>query len=156
MVDRQTEQLEPREERACRLRAQGYSKAEAVRIAYRVSRLSRQRLHEKASRIFGRPQVQARVRDLLRATEKSDLLTHTEYLVSLQDDLSAAREAGNWTAAASFQRLIGQSIQALSDKIMIGDNRESDSAIIERLRQFDPQIADLAAKHLAAKSTFDA
>jgi len=127
-----------------------------VRIAYGVTRLTPQRLHEKASRIFARPQVQARVRDLLRATEKSDLMAHSEYLVSLQDDLRAAREAGNWTAAASFQRLIGQSIQALSDKITIGDDRESDTALVERLKLVDPQIAELAAKRLAAKSAFDA
>lgn len=132
----------------------GMTQSDAYRRAFKVQRVKPENLHVRACKLANHPQVKERIRELLRAASVNDLLSVPEYLKLVQSREQEATAEGNRTAAASYARLMGQTIAALSDKVQV-DSRDSDSSLVERLKLVDPQLAELAARRLQAKQSFD-
>jgi hypothetical protein len=149
-------ELTPQELTFCRLRAQGYDQTNAYRQAFNKPRMQAKSVTEAACRLAAKPQVHAMLRELFREAKKSTLLSHAEYLDSLRADHIAAKEAGNWTAAASFQRLIGQALGSLSDTLRVQDDRPDPEVLINRVAGTNPELAVMLRKVLGARAEFDA
>lgn len=141
-----------------KLRAQGLTKADAYEQAFPEETASKTRkaVVEAAGRVSRRGHVAAMVKDLFREARKSAIMSHCEYLDMLRDDYITAKKAKNWTAAASYARLIGQCIGALSETINLQDQRLSDEQLIDRLAGQDPKLAEILRSHLSSKQEFDA
>lgn len=148
-------ELTPQELTFCRLRAQGYDQTNAYRQAFSKPRVRAKSVTEAASRLAAKPQVHAMLRDLFREAKKSTLLSHAEYLDSLRTDHADAKEAGNWTAAASFQRLIGQAIGSLEQNITVNERAEP-AELIKRIASDNPTLAEHLERLLSGRRDFDA
>ena len=103
--------LTPQEAQACVYRAQGLDQTEAYRRAFDVGRQSQKTSTEKASRLFARGKVQARIQSLLDAAKVSDLLSAGAWLDQLKTDVATARAAGNHNAVMNGTRLLGQALE---------------------------------------------
>ena len=96
----------------------------------------------------------AYLKSLFREAKKLDLISHAEYADNLMADHAAAKAADNWTAAASFQRLIGQAIGSLSDTVVLED-RMPPEVILARLEGIlDANAIAQLRRRLFAKDTF--
>jgi hypothetical protein len=149
-------ELTPQELTFCRLRAQGYDQTNAYRQAFNKPRMQAKSVTEAACRLAAQPQVHAMLRDLFREARKSQLLSHGQFLDGLMSDLAAARSDRNWTAASSFQRLIGQAIGSLSETLRVQDERPDPEVLINRLAGTNPEVAAMLRKVLGARAEFDA
>ena len=151
---RKIAELTPNELKFCRLRAQGYDQTQAYRQAFNKPRMMAKSVTEAASRLAAKPQVLATMKDLFASARKSELLSHAEYLDNLKSDYAAAKEVGNWTAAASFARLIGQAIGSLSDTVVL-EERMPPEILLARLEGIlDANAIEQLRRRLFAKDTF--
>jgi hypothetical protein len=148
------DRLTPKEERAAALRARGYSQADAYRATHNVSRATAKTIHEKASRLFARKEIRARVRDILREARIEDIDSIGQAFSDILDDIQAAREARNWAAVMAGQRLRAQVHGMLIQKVRIEDNT-SDEELIRRLSGGDPAKAAVLYEILGAGNSFD-
>ena len=98
----------------------------------------------------------AYLKALFREAKKLDLISHSEYVDSLLADHARAREAGNWTAAASFQRLIGQAIGSLSEHLRVEHELPSDEQLLAQIGNVDPVLKERLERLLGARKEFDA
>ena len=151
---RKIAELTPNEPKFCRLRAQGYDQTQAYRQAFNKPRMKAKSVTEAASRLAAKPQVLATMKDLFASARKSELLCHAEYLDNLKSDYVAAKEAVNWTAAASFARMIGQAIGSLSDTLVIEDRPDLE-VLLKRLEgTLDANAIEQLRRRFSAKDTF--
>jgi hypothetical protein len=148
-------ELTPQELTFCRLRAQGYDQTNAYRQAFNKPRMQAKSVTEAACRLAAKPQVHAMLRDLFREARKSQLLSHGQFLDGLMSDLAAARSDRNWTAAASFQRLIGQAIGSLEQNITVNERAEP-AELIKRIAGDNPTLAEHLERLLSGRRDFDA
>ena len=138
----------------CRLRARGYCQVEAYEQAFPGQSRERKSATEAASRVAKRPQVRSMLKQLFAEAKKLALLSHCEYLDGLIADHADAKAAGNWTATASFARLVGQCLGALSETLNIADARMSDEQLLDRLAGQDPILAEALRTRLKSRETF--
>ena len=96
-------ELTPREAQAAAYRAQGMSQSDAYRKAYNCRRAQQKTIHEKASRLFARDRVRARVRELLREARVQDIDSVGEAIDHLLRLLEKAERDGNYNAAAQLR-----------------------------------------------------
>jgi len=151
-----SEVLTPIERKYCVARARGYSKAESYRQAADKPRLKAEDASSRAIKVENRPRVITKLRALLDAANKADLLSHGAYVAGLLSDLEECRAASNWTAASSVQRLLGQAIGSLSDTIEVRTQVDQ-SVLIEKLRNagvLDDTALNALSDKLSAKDTF--
>ena len=153
---RRKDELTPTERKFALLRMQGYSQTQAYRVAFNRMGLEPSDASKRASEVANRPRVVGYVKSLYREAKKLDLVSHAEYIGGLLDDLEHSRANDNWTAAASFQRLIGQAIGTLSETVKIDDERLTESQLLDRLGSNDPVLAERIKALTKAKQQFDA
>ncbi len=148
--------LTPQESRAAALLAQGLSQADAYRQAFEVKRLKPETVWNKASKLFGRCEVQARVRGLLKAARVEDIESVGEAFNVMLGDMDKARADGNHNAVMGYTRIKMQAHGALKDTVsMTVVQRASDSDLIDQLAKDDPNLAAAFRKALGAADTFD-
>ena len=150
------EGLTPQEAKACLYRAQGLAQTEAYRRAFDVGRQSQKTSTEKASRLFARGNVQARIETLLDAARVQDLLSAGAWLDQLKTDVSTARAAGNHNAVMNGTRLLGQALGVLRDNVNVTvERRASDDQLIALLAKDNPDLAAALRKNLGAADGFE-
>jgi len=147
--------LTPQEAEAARLRATGLSQTESYRRAFKIVRAKPKGLWERASRLFARPEVQARIDELLRASKVADILSVGQSFAELQDMKRAAFEDGNHTACAQYKRLEMQALGMTKDIVAISlEQRSSDSELIQRVADGDPAMVAALREILGASDGF--
>lgn len=157
MPDRRTGELTGPEAKACVYRAQGLSQSEAVRQAFKRVPTSTKLVNEKASRLFARPAVQARIRELLLAAKVTDIISIGRWGQMVLDGAEEARVAGNMAAFANLTRQLGQAVGALKDTVsMTVEQRTSDKELIEQLSNDEPATLAALQRVLGGKDSFDA
>jgi len=153
---RKVDELTPEERRFCALRARGYSQTAAYREAYNRPRQNAHTASSHASNIARRPRVVAHLKALFCEAQKISLLSHAQFLDAVLSDWRAARQGGNWTAAASFERIAGQCIGTLSETIKLQEDRLTEEQLLERLGSSDPVLTERIQAIIAARRSFDA
>ncbi|HSG63023.1 MAG TPA: hypothetical protein VLA24_16480 [Pseudomonadales bacterium] len=149
-----SEVLTPLERKYCAIRARGFNKAESYRQAANKPRLKAEDASSRACEIERRPRVITKLRALLDSANKADIVTHGRYVQSLIDDAQEARDAANYTALAAFQRLIGQSVGALSDIVDVRQVSDS-NVLIQKLEGIlDDKALQALRDQFNAKDTF--
>ena len=157
MPDRQTGELTAQEARACLLYVQGLSKAEAVKRALQRSPTNRDRLTEKASRLFATPQMIARVNELVDASKLQDICSVGRWGRMVIDGIEKAWNDGNMTAYFNGTRQLGQAVGALQGDVSLTvEARASDDDLIKTMAGDDAVKAAALRKMLGAKEGFDA
>lgn len=146
----------PQESEFARLRAEGNDQVTSYRLAFDEHDKPQKNAIEAAARVAKRPQVVAMMRELYRVAKKSQLLSHAQWLGMMIDAFQQSMEEGNKTAAASFGRLMGAGIGALTENINIGDSGLSNDQLIDKLAGDNPTLAAALRKHLSARDDFDA
>jgi hypothetical protein len=148
--------LTPQEAKACLYRVQGLDQTEAYRRAFDVGRQSQKTSTEKASRLFARGKLQARIQALLDAARVSDLLSAGVWLDQLKADVATARAAGNFNAVMNGTRLLGQALGVLRDNVNVTvERRASDNELIALLAKDNPDLAAALRKNMGAPDGFE-
>jgi len=153
---RRIAELTPQEVNFCKLRAQGLDQTTAYLLSHDKPDIKQKSATELASRLAAKPQVLAMMRELYRDAKKSHLLSHAEWLSMMIDAFHQSMTEGNKTAAASFGRLMGGGIGALSENIHLSNDRPDADALVNKIAGDDPKLAALLRKRLSARDTFDA
>ena len=104
--------LTPREAQACVYRATGLSQSDAYRRAFNVKRIKPETVWNKASKLFSRSEVQARISELLSVAKVQDLLSVGQWGEMVLEGARDARKAENWPAFANLTRQLGQAVGA--------------------------------------------
>ena len=138
----------------CKLRSQGHYQSDAYRLAFDRPRMKQTSIIEAASRLSKKPQCVAMMKELFVTVKKSVLLSAAAHLDSVLTDLQSARDAENWTAVSSLQRIAGQAIGNLSETINIGDDRMSDEQLLDRLAAGNPELAASLKRAIGGRETF--
>ncbi len=147
--------LTPQEAQACVYRATGLSQSAAYRRAFNVKRIKPETVWNKASKLFSRSEVQARVRELLSAAKVQDLLSVGQWGEMVLEGARDAREAENWPAFANLTRQLGQAVGALKDNVnMTIEARQDDATLIDQLSGDDPATAAALRQVLGAADSF--
>jgi hypothetical protein len=145
------------ESRAAVLKAQGLSQSAAWRQAFNRPRVKPETAWTEASKVFTRPNVAQRVRDLLRAARIGDIESVGEAFATMQEDMEAARKDGNHNAVAQYTRIKMQAHGALKDNVSLTvEQRASDAELIKTASDGDPDVAAALRKLLGSPDTFDA
>ncbi len=148
--------LTPAEAKACLYRAQGLSQSDAYRRAFNKPQAKPKTINEKACRLFAKPAVEARVRELLSASKLADIESLGEASQKLLEDTEAARQDGNHNAVMGFTRIKMQMHGALKDAVSLSvEQRQDDATLIDQLAGDDPAKAAALAKVLGAPEGFD-
>lgn len=148
-------ELTPQEARAAVYRAQGMSQSDAYRRAYNVRRAQPKTVHEKASRLFARDRVRARVRELLRQARVEDIDSVGEAFDHLLRLIQKAETDGNLNAAAQLMRQRLQAHGILRDRVVLSaESQLTDQQLIEKLAGGDPARIAAARVLLGAGDSF--
>ena len=148
--------LKPADERFTALLAQGLGQAEAYRRSHDCGRINPQRIHERASRLAAKPQVRARVHELLRDARVRDIDAAGVAHQQLLEDMEAARKAGNHTAMAAYSRLRASILGMVNDggfALTIAATL-SDAELVKRLAGNDPDKAKMVQAIIGSVDTF--
>ena len=144
---RELDGLTIQEAQAAAFRAQGMSQSDAYRQAFNVTRAQPKTVHEKASRLFARDKVKARVRELLRNARVQDIDSVGEAFDHLLRLIQKAETDGNLNAAAQLMRQRLQTHGMLRDTVVLtSESQLTDEQLIEKLAGDDP--AKLAAARM--------
>ncbi len=154
-MPRDDDGLTPAESRAAVLRAQGVTQADAYRQAFGVRRAKQKTIIEKASRLFAKDNMKARIHDLLSASKLADLESLGEASQKLLEDIDAARVRGNDNAVMGFTRIKMQMHGALKDAVSLSvEQRQDDATLIDQLAGDDPAKAAALRQVLGAADSF--
>ena len=154
--DRETYGLNQRQIKACVLRAQCISQADAYDATHPDKGRTRKTTVEKASRLFAQDNAKAMIRDLLSSVKIEALMSREEWFLSLQDDLRTARELQNMPAVANLQRQAGQATGGLKDSVVVeSGGAERDREIIEAMAALDPELERVVRRHLGKHEVFE-
>lgn len=144
--------LTPNEEQFARNRAKGHSQAESYRLAWPGTRLKPQPVAEAAMRIARRPNVIARIAELLKAARAADLDSDGSVVADTIDACRASFEAGNMTAYVAALRLRSQQRAMLRDSLTVtAEGRLSDDELVEQLSRGDAARAATIRSLIGAK-----
>ncbi len=155
-LPRDDDGLSPQESRAAALRAQGMSQADAWRQAFNRPRVKPETAWTEASKLFAKPKVAQRVRDLLRAARIEDIESVGEAFATMQEDMAAARKDGNHNAVAQYTRIKMQAHGALKDNVSLTvEERATDEQLIKAAAGDDPVLEAALRKQLGAPDSFD-
>ncbi len=147
--------LTPQEAQACVYRAQGLSQSDAYRRAFNVKRIKPETVWNKASKLFSRSEVQARVETLLKAARVEDIDSVGQAFDDLLRLLVKAEDEGNLTAAANLMRQRLQAHGILRDRVAFTlEEQTSDADLIEQLSGGDVKKAVALRTILGAPESF--
>jgi len=125
---------------AAAARRAGYSVKSADKIAYRLLRT---------------PQVRAYVEQRTEAAaERNDITEDAIVRMLVQACHDAANAQQNGPRVRGIE-LLGKMLGLFANRMDLSFREQSDAALIERLRSFDPRLGEIAAEHLARKDSFD-
>lgn len=126
--------LTAEEIKACQLRVSGMTQADAYRRAFRATKLKPERAQDRASKLFAKPLVAARVTSLLRSSKLLDLDSPGQCIDDLMRVMKKCEEAGNYTAHASYMRMRMQAHALLVEKQHLTvEATQSDAELLKRL-----------------------
>ncbi len=148
--------LTPQEAQACVYRATGLSQSAAYRRAFNVKRIKPETVWNKASKLFGRSEVQARVETLLRAARVEDIDSVGQAFDDLLRLLAKAEADGNLTAAANLMRQRLQAHGILRDRVAFTlEEQTSDADLLKSLAGDDPAKLAVLQTILGAPEGFE-
>ena len=148
--------LTRQEAEACRLLVSGMTQSDAYRQAFKARESEAKSIHERASRLFAKPQVQTRVRKLLDHANIQDLDSVGRAFADLQVDIKRAKELDNMTAVAQLQRLRLQVLGMLKENVSLTvEQRSDDDSLIKRIAGDDADLAESLRRRLGQEG-FDA
>ena len=135
------------------LLATGYNQTDAYKEVFpRSKRWKADSVTNKASEFARRASVQARVRELLRASRLSDLTSIGEWYQQLMDAIERAKDDGAHSAEMTGIRQAGQAIGALQNTVVLdASSLVSDDALIARLAGDDPRKAAMLRAIIGAE-----
>ncbi len=135
--------VEAEEQRFAILLAQGVTQTDAFKaIRPRSRNWEPASVTNKASEFARRASVQARVREALRASKLSELDSIPEWHARVQADIETAREDGAHASVMTGNRMIGQSLGAVQQNVVLdATSLMDDNAIINRLAGGDEHKA---------------
>ena len=153
--DRETYGLNKRQIKACVLRAQCMSQADAYDATHPDKGRTRKTTVEKASRLFTQDNAKAMIRDLLSSVKIEALMSREEWFLSLQDDLATARELQNMPAVANLQRQAGQATGGLKDSVVLEtDGAVKDRELIEASTSLPPELREWLLREMGKHDVF--
>ncbi len=148
--------LTPQEAQACVYRATGLSQSDAYRRAFNVKRIKPETVWNKASKLFSRSEVQARVGTLLKAARVEDIDSVGQAFDDLLRLLVKAEDEVNLTAAANLMRQRLQAHGILRDRVAFTlEEQTSDADLLERLAGDDPAQLAVAQRMLGSADGFE-
>ena len=146
--------LTPQEAAAARAYASGLGQADAYRTGFH-GQSKPSTIHSKASVLFARPDIKARIRDLLRAAKISDITSVGEHIHRMVEARAEAFAEKNYTAAASWDKTIAQCLAMTQHRVTVSVMGDlTDTQLIERIAGDDKVLAAALADKLGAASTF--
>ncbi len=149
--------LTSKEAKIALYKAQGMTQSDAYRKAYKTYSQNPQTVWTEASKVFARPKVAARLRELLDAALAQDILSVGRWADIVLEGVEQARKDGNLTALFNGTRQLGQWCGALKDNVnMTVESRADDLVILEKLAGKDKAQLAALQRALGAKDTFDA
>ena len=135
--------IKAQEQRFAALIAKGYTQTDAFKeIRPRCKAWKAKSITDKASEFAKRVGVQAAVREALRASKLSDIDSVPEWHGRVQSDIEKAREDGAHASVMTGNRMIGQSLGAVQQNVVLdATSLMDDAAIINRLAGGDEHKA---------------
>ena len=135
--------VEAEEQQFATLLAKGYTQTDAFKEVFPRSKgWKPTSVNSKASTFANRVSVQERVRELLRAAKLSDIDSVTEWHGRVQADIEKARDDGAHASVMTGNRMIGQSLGAVQQNVVLdATSLMDDNAIIDRLAGGDEHKA---------------
>lgn len=144
--------LFPNEELFARALSRGLDQSEAYRASHsreRVTRLSKEAINVRASKMASNPRLKERVRALLDEAKISDLDNIGRAFTDLMRFIFKAEEKSNFTALAALMRLRLQVIGALKENVLVNmESTISDDELVKRMTSRQPELAALLRKSL--------
>ena len=123
---------------------EGCTQSEAYRRAYNVRRAKPETVWNEASKLFRNPQVATRVRELLAAARMEQIISHGEHLKGMIERRDAAQQAGNLTAASSWDKTISQCLGMTREHVVLSAEKSlTDEELIASLAQGDEHRAKM-------------
>ncbi|MDX1485239.1 MAG: hypothetical protein R3229_12235 [Alphaproteobacteria bacterium] len=155
MEKREIDDLKPAQAKFAAMLAQGLSQTEAYRKTHACKGVNAQRIAERASRLAAKPQVIARVQELLREAKILDIDSVGQAHQQLLGDMDSAREAKNWTALASMHRIRMQVLGMIQNSVVVNlEQTLSDEELIKRLADGDPKREEVFREMLIPADTY--
>src|SRR5262249_16605392 len=115
------------------------------------------RAAERASRLAKKPQVVARVQELLRQSTVRQIDSVGQAHADLLADMEAARAAENWTALAAFTRTRASILGMIKDSMSFTvESQMSGDALIKQIAADDPELAALLRRRMGNMAAFGA
>ena len=146
--------LMPKEAMAAKLFASGLNQSEAYRAAF-GSRSKPSIVPSKASILFAKPEVKARIRDLLREAKISDITSVGEHIHRMLEARAEAFAEKNYTAAASWDKTIAQCLAMTQHRVTVSVMADrTDAQLVELIAGDDKVLATALGDKLGANSGF--
>ena len=141
----------PQEDTFIALFCRGVPQGQAVAEAFGMHGAKSSTLSEKGSRLLSRPEIAARVRELLAAAKILDIDSIGQCHRDLLADIERARAAQNWTAVSQLMKTRASILGMLRDHVVLTvELQMSDQELIERLSRGDAEKAAVYRKLLGS------
>ena len=153
-IARDDDGLTPQEAATAAAHARGLNQSDAYRAGF-GGRSKPSTVNSKASTLFAKPQMQGRVRELLRASKIQDVTSAPEHMHKMMTAREAAFEAKNYTAAASWDRTIAQCLAMTSNNVNVHcEGTLTDEQLVSRIAGDNEEVAAVLRAQLGVDSTF--
>ena len=145
----------PKAERFVQRVMDGDNQMQAFRaVTPRARKLSDKAVIEMASRYANRPEVKAMLKAALASVRPENLVSPSEHLKLLISRAELSIGKDNMTAAAAYDRMVGQGIGLLKDtQVVVNEYKTDDEALLRALAGDDPHKL-AAARVLLGESGF--
>ena len=153
-IARDDDGLTPQEAATAAAHARGLNQSDSYRAGF-GGRSKPSTVNSKASTLFAKPQMQGRVRELLRASKIQDVTSAPEHMRKMMAAREVAFEDKNFTATASFDRTIAQCLAMTSNNVNIHFEASlTDDQLITKIVGDDPTLVAALRKRIGADNTF--
>lgn len=136
------------------------NQSDAYRAAHsheRVSRMSKEVINVRASKMAANPKVAARVRGLVDEAKIQDLETVGHAFQELVSDLAMARGLKNMTAVAALQRIKLQVLGMLKETVLLNmEQTINDEELVKRVAGKNPILASALRASLGREESYAA
>ena len=147
--------LTPQEATAARAYASGLGQADAYRAGFH-GQAQPSTVHSRASTLFARPEIKARIRQLLREAKISDVITVGEHIRAMVEARGEAFKERNFTATASWDKTLAQCLAMTQHRVAVSVMADvPDAVLIARIAGGDTALAAALADKLGAANSFE-
>ena len=138
-------ELTPKQAEFARLYAlEGCNQSDAYRRGYDVQRAKPETIWNEASKLIRKPQVAARIKELLDQANMESILSQGAHLKGMIERRDIAAAKGNDTAASSWDKTIAQCLRMTAERVFVGaEKSETDDELITRLSGGDAHKATM-------------